>query len=183
MAPLRLLVCLSRGNPPQRVWDYFLHFCYLVCCSHEHFTKIYHWNFSWTHFKNQEFPPKKFQIEDGENSWTFQHLRRNPKFWIGMPFLRLQAAITSGQPGVVERQNVVDAAQKEFLFRLWFWFRFRFWQGFNIQEEHRQHMQVQQKSKTRGMIPNVWFELGWNQLNFLKMDVQNFPFSWGKCSF
>jgi len=43
---------------------------------------------------------------------------RIPKFRIGMPFLRLQAAITSGQPGVVERQNVVDAAQKEFLFRL-----------------------------------------------------------------
>ena len=29
------------------------------------------------------------------------------------PLLRLQAAITSGQPGVVERQNVVDAAKKE----------------------------------------------------------------------
>eukprot|EP00434_Breviolum_minutum_P038675 symbB.v1.2.034313.t1/scaffold4408.1/size40047/3 len=55
----------------------------------------------------------------------------------------LQAAITSGQPGVVERQNVVDAAQKEFLFRLWFWFRFRFWQGELTSAE-----EAQQKAST-----------------------------------
>ncbi len=71
------------------------------------------------------------------------------------PLLRLQAAITSGQPGVVERQNVVDAAKKEF--RL---FRFRFQQGVSkLQEGHRQKAGAT-KNKTRGIITNVWFEFG-----------------------